>query len=169
MSFEKHLSEALKAVPMARLDKRLDSPSDMRVITSDTEHAPPLDRPVTNPAQVYVNLQRHTPVTNEEMELPLDEPVEGDDMGIPEPDLDITDDDLPQPDQKEEIPATPSGNEYTLDMAKGQLDGIIEKWMDLSGNYPEGEQRHKFIEIGERLREISGVIHRDFLAKPGAV
>jgi hypothetical protein len=77
----------------------------------------------------------------------------------------ITDADLPpQGGQGQEpIPGMPSGNNYTVDQAKGQLDGIIKNWMDMAGNYPEGEQRHNFIELGERLREISAVINRDFM------
>lgn len=95
--------------------------------------------------------------------------------GAPEgdkPDLDlsgdgggeeVTDADLPPQGGQEPVPGMPSGNNYTIDQAKGQLDGIIKNWMDMAGNYPEGEQRHNFIEIGERLREISAVINRDFM------
>ena len=90
----------------------------------------------------------------------------GDDLGGDE----ITDADLPQDGQQKqdpaaggEVPGLPSGNNYTIDQAKGQLDGIVKNWMDLAGNYPEGEQRHNFIEIGERLREISAVLNRDFM------
>ncbi len=56
----------------------------------------------------------------------------------------------------------PSGSDYSVDMANSQLTGVIDKWMDLAGNYAEGDQRHNFIEIGERLREIVGVLERDF-------
>jgi len=56
-----------------------------------------------------------------------------------------------------------SGSKYTLQQAKGQLDGIVKQWMDLAGNLPEGGERHKFLEIGERLRAISGAIQRDFI------
>jgi hypothetical protein len=61
----------------------------------------------------------------------------------------------------------PSGNNYSVEMAKQQLDGVIGNWMDLAGNYEEGEERHKFLEIGERLREISGVIARDYIQEKG--
>ena len=36
--------------------------------------------------------------------------------------------------------------------------------MDMAGGFGEGEQRHRFIEIGERLEEISNTLERDFIA-----
>lgn len=70
--------------------------------------------------------------------------------------------------QGEEIPGTPSGSKYTVDIAMGQLEGILKNWMLLAGDFPEGEQKHNFIEIGERLREISGVLERDYGQQPTA-
>jgi hypothetical protein len=86
-----------------------------------------------------------------EMALPGEEPK----PEIAEPET--------EPEGGDELPGLPSGKSYTLNMAKKQLDGILEQWMDLAGNYEEGEERHNFLEIGERLREISAVLQRDFL------
>lgn len=89
----------------------------------------------------------------------------------------ITDADLPpregeggheQAPAPENIPGTPSGNKYSVDTAMGQLEGILKNWMLMAGEFPEGEQKHNFIEIGERLREISGVLERDFGQQPSA-
>lgn len=77
--------------------------------------------------------------------------------------------DVPESGTPGDVPGLPSGRGYTVDQAKGQLDGIIKQWMDLAGNYPEGEERHKFLEIGERLREISAVINRDYIKRASDV
>ena len=75
--------------------------------------------------------------------------------------------DVPPGDESRDgtIPGLPSGRGYNVQQAKGQLDGIIKQWMDMAGNYPEGDKRHNFLEIGERLREISAVINRDYIEK----
>ena len=52
---------------------------------------------------------------------------------------------------------------YNVQQAKAQLDGILKRWMDMAGGFPEGEQRHRFIEIGERLEEIANTLERDFV------
>ena len=55
-------------------------------------------------------------------------------------------------------------SEYSIDQARGQLDGIIKQWMNLSSRFPAGSvEQDKFIEIGKRLTEISQVIQRDFI------
>lgn len=52
---------------------------------------------------------------------------------------------------------------YTIDNAKSQIDGILKRWMDLAGAFPEGDQRHNFLQIGERLEEIANTLERDFI------
>jgi hypothetical protein len=82
----------------------------------------------------------------------------------PEPEVPATPAPLapePETDLGPKVGLAPSG--YTLDNAKSQIDGILKKWMDLSGAYPEGEQRERFLEIGERLEEISNTLERDFM------
>jgi len=96
------------------------------------------------------------PEEQPEQEDPLQDPTEEPDLGDLGNEGDEGDEGLS------------SGSNYTVEMVKNQLDGILKMWMDLAGNYPEGDERHKFIEIGERLREISGVVERDFIQKhPG--
>ena len=51
---------------------------------------------------------------------------------------------------------------YTIDMIIGQIRGVIKPWMQIASRYPEGEQRHNFMEIGERLSEIANTLERDF-------
>lgn len=174
MDFTKKLSDALKIVPVAEWDKRLDVKSDLKRVESSTEKGPRLDPVIaTEPDDVYSNFGRKkTWVTEDvasdvEKELETDENLPVDDVTEPVPedeeseDEGILDSDIPE---REHIPGTPSGSGYTVKQAKGQLDGIIKQWLMMAGNYPEGEQRHNFLEIGERLREISGVLQRDFLS-----
>lgn len=176
MNFHDDLNRAIEALDMSNLDPRLSTDSQLRNVQHNTESMPALDRPVHKPLPVRSNLRRHQPAVNEQLELD-DEDELGDELGDDELDDELGDDELddeledalgePKQDQLDDgdTPAgIPSGSGYDLNMAKSQLDGIIEKWMDLAGNFPEGEKRHEFIEIGERLREISGVLHRDFLS-----
>lgn len=157
MSFDKALAEALEVIPLGKIDKRLKTQSKLGMPTSrlrKSKQASSLAGP-TLPSPVFTNLRRE--------KLPLSDDIMSEQ---------VTDEDLPPREEAapteaastgEVVPGLPSGSKYTLSQAKGQLDGIIKFWMDLAGNYPEGEQRHKFLEIGERLREISAVLNRDFL------
>lgn len=171
MDFTERLDKAMKLVPLTKIDGRLDMPSELEPIESDTEHMPPLDHKISEPAQVNVNLTRARPmlsdsvIREDEFDLGGEEDIGGDEGGgaLTADDDEITDADIPSEPADDTPAGMPSGSEYTVEQAKGQLDGIIKQWMDLAGNYPEGEQRHNFLEIGERLREISGVLNRDFI------
>lgn len=139
--FNEELDKAITL--LSKIDPRLGCQSKLIPIKSDTEHMSSLDKQMSIPDPVRY-FHRQKSYMHEDI----------DDGSDSDSDDDILDDD---------IPGASSGSNYTIEMAKGQLDGIIGKWMDISGNYPEGERRHKFLEIGERLREISAVIHRDYI------
>ena len=187
MNFEKELKDALRITQLEKVDKRLDMPSELSPVTSNTKHMPKLNQIITpepglpntnfQKQQVYLReanedeLRRRPREEEEDIDSMLEKGEEEfeDDGGLGPteeegalPDEDITDADLPEP-EEQEVPGLPSGSKYTLQQAKGQLDGVIRQWMDLSGNYPEGDKRHNFLEIGERLREITAVIQRDYL------
>ena len=187
MNFEKELKDALRITQLEKVDKRLDMPSELSPVTSNTKHMPKLNQIITpepglpntnfQKQQVYLReanedeLRRRPREDEEDIDSMLEKGEEEfeDDGGLGPteeegalPDEDITDADLPEP-EEQEVPGLPSGSKYTLQQAKGQLDGVIRQWMDLSGNYPEGDKRHNFLEIGERLREITAVIQRDYL------
>jgi hypothetical protein len=155
MQFDELLNEAVKAIPLAKIDKRLATKSKLTVIKPRLEHMPPPPGVTNLPLDVNVNIHRDSVPLSDSIQEAAPE-IAPEIEAAPEA-SEITDADLP-------IPGLPSGGGYTLEIAKGQLDGILGKWMDIAGNYPEGDQRHKFIEIGERLREISAVIQRDFLS-----
>lgn len=89
-------------------------------------------------------------------EQDLDIPVAGAPEEVPEAPVAP-----PEADLGPKVGYAPSG--YTIDNAKSQIDGILKKWMDLSGAYPDGEKRERFLEIGERLEEISNTLERDFM------
>lgn len=57
---------------------------------------------------------------------------------------------------------------YSVQNAYDQLGGILKQWMNLQGQYPEGsDNKEKFIELGERLKEIQLVMKRDFMEEQG--
>jgi len=158
------LDEALKLLSLADIDPRLNSKSELSLAHSKLRHTPPLDKQFAVPEPVHSNFRRQKSYMYESLEDKLE-----DEIGLPDEEElvggDLEDDLGDEGLGGEEIPGLPSGGGYTVEMAKGQLDGIIGKWMDLAGNYPEGDERHKFMEIGERLREISAVLNRDFIGK----
>jgi hypothetical protein len=174
MQFDELLDEAVKAIPLAKIDKRLASKSKLTAVKSHQDHMPPPPGVVSLPLDVNVNIRRDNVPLSDSIqeaapmaEIPEEEPEaeapEEEAPGAEAEEPEITDDDLPSLSGQEQIPGLPSGSNYTLEMAKGQLDGILGKWIDLAGNYPEGDKRHQFIEIGERLREISAVLQRDYI------
>lgn len=173
MTFDKALNEALQITVL----KGVYNPSNLKTIQSTMEKSSiSVDTVDTPPAGAYSNLHREKVKLSDslirEAEAPPT-PEGGDDEGI----FDLKDDPTAGPEgefegQTAELPegepggeGISSGSNYTVEMVKNQLDGILKMWMDLAGNYPEGDERHKFIEIGERLREISGVVERDFVQK----
>ena len=160
--FNEELDEAINILSLSKVDPRLDCPSELTPIKSSTKHMPSLDQQMSlpNPAR-YFHRQKsymHEAVDNLD-DLENKDLGGGDDLGGNDLGDDLDGDEI----NNDDIPGASSGSNYTIEMAKGQLDGIIGKWMDIAGNYPEGERRHKFLEIGERLREISAVIHRDYI------
>ena len=174
MTFDKALNEALQITVL----KGVYNPSNLKTIQSTMEKSSiSVDTVDTPPAGAYSNLHREKVKLSDSLirEAEVPPAPEGGDEGI----FDLKDDPTANPegeleDQTTELPedefdaggaGISSGSNYTVEMVKSQLDGILKMWMDLAGNYPEGDERHKFIEIGERLREISGVVERDFVQK----
>jgi len=150
-NLEKILDKRLEIDNLEDLDPRLSSDTRMSKASSRLQRMEPLpDQPVAV-QQVNTNLQR-------------DKVRLSDGIIREEEEIDVS---IKDPDQSKEAEnyggSTPGGSGYTLENAKNQLDGIVDKWMELAGYYPDGEKRHDFLEIGERLREISGVLQRDFL------
>jgi len=171
MTFDKALNEALQITVL----KGIYSPSNLKTVQSTLEKSSISVDPVDMPAAgAYSNLHREkvklsdSLIREAEAKIPSSESPSGVVAGgsdeledptaePPEGELDIG--------GEEDNVGLSSGSNYTVEMVKSQLDGILKMWMDLAGNYPEGDDRHKFLEIGERLREISGVVERDFVQK----
>jgi hypothetical protein len=181
MAFQKLLDEALKAIPLASIDDRLDSPSKLKRIKSRLKRStigqPEHKRKVPD---VNVNLKRDkVPLSDSvlheaemEMDLPVSDTGENGGSGLDsgletspsaEMDLEVTDKDIPAQEggaQGGDIAKTAQ----IVGQATGQLDGIVKQLMELSGYYPEqDDKKHKLTEISERLSEISMVLNRDFL------
>ena len=175
MLTEKRLDEALEVTPLAQLDSRLDQPGPAGIVPISSRnkaakiggkgHSSSMH--IQNVPPVHSQLVREAaPAPQEAPVAPQAAPASPEQQGAqgevsPE---EIQPEDLPGQQGLEEPPTgMPSGSGYSIDIAKGQLDGILKHWMDLAGNFPEGKKRHEFLEVGERLREISAVINRDFL------
>lgn len=190
MIFDKALTEALQVTVL----KGFYNPSGLKPVQSTLERSSisvdPVDEP---PAGAYSNLRREKVKLSDSLireAVPAAPPPApgGDESGVfdlndptggPEDEPDTLQDPTEEPGLDDEDTISggegseggeggeglSSGSNYTVEMVKSQLDGILKMWMDLAGNYPEGDERHKFIEIGERLREISGVVERDFVQK----
>lgn len=175
MPFREQLNEALKTIPLASIDNRLDSPSKMKRIKSrlkrSTVGEPESERLVPD---VNVNLKRDkVPLSDSVIrEAELDQQIKNPDkaggdlkMDIPtsdgEMDLEVTDKDLPQEQPQGDALAKTA---QIIGQANGQLDGIVKQLMKLSGYYTEQDpKKHKLTEISERLSEISMVLERDFM------
>ena len=178
MLSEKRLNEALEVTPLAQLDSRLDQPGTSGIVPVSSRNKVAKIGGKGSPSTMHIqNVPPvHSQLVREAQEAPPPPPAppapqaspgqQGAQPGVsPE---EIQPEDLPQQQAPEEPPTgMPSGSGYTIQGAKGQLDGILKNWMDLAGNFPEGKKRHEFLEIGERLREISAVINRDFLGAGG--
>jgi hypothetical protein len=182
-NINKKLNKSFRVVPLTSIDNRLDSESDLKPIKS---------RLKVSKVRGGIHETMEKPMTGAEAHKPMTGPdVDGiaskmdTDMSMPDtpdesmPDTpDMSNDDIGLDDElpmdgdgdgdggansDEHGGATPSDGSYSTEQAYQQLNGILNNWMDLSGKYPEGEERHKFLEIGERLREIAGVIKRDYI------
>lgn len=92
--------------------------------------------------------------------LTEDDPIEtSPEEGIPE-----VRKDTPENAPGEEAEVGPSVSEgYTLEMAHGQLKGVLKNWYSIAGKYETGDKRNKFLELGERIQEVVNKIEQDFL------
>lgn len=170
-SFGTRLNEAMELVPLTSMDPRLDQNSDIEPIKSNLKRSQQFHSTCGSPSSPPV----HTAIKGirEAVEAPAAPPQQQAPQAPPSDE--ITQDDLPplegeapqqgggQDQGQQGGGGLPNGGDYTTQNAKEQIDGILKNWLDLAGQYPEGDLRHNFLEIGERLREISGVLHRDFL------
>lgn len=104
-------------------------------------------------------------LTEDELEDELENGSGPQDEALDAPDLGENDGNAtePQGEAPETTEPLPVDGGYTIQMAKNQLDGVIKQFPKLSVQFPEGDKRHKFIEIEERLSEISAVLARDFI------
>ena len=178
MLTEKRIDEALEVTPLAQLDSRLDQPGPAGIVPISSrnkaakiggkghsssmhiQNVPPVHSQLVREAAPAPQVPQAAPAAPQAAPAP---PEKQGAQGEVSPE-EIKPEDLPQQPGLEEPPTgMPSGSGYSIDIAKGQLDGILKHWMDLAGNFPEGKKRHEFLEVGERLREISAVINRDFL------
>jgi len=185
MTLEETLNDIMGRRKLEDEDGRLKCRSELKPVKARQEHMAPVPGAENKPLDVNVNLHRERVPLSDDVHV--DQTVIGearddkarddereDDLMPDDEDLMPDDEDL-MPDDEDLMPdeggeaegekedGTPQGSGYDLKMAKGQLDGILEKWMDIAGTYPDGSKRDEFMEIGERLREISGVLQRDFL------
>jgi hypothetical protein len=185
-NFNQKLNKSFKVVPLTSTDKRLTADSKMIPIKSrlqvskikggihEAAPMPGAGPKLTPEAPAPKTTPGATPEDISDLGSKLDAMDNGGDLGGDlEGDLGGETEGL---DLDTEIPmdgnensenkkggATPAGSDYSIEQAHQQLDGVIGNWMDMAGKYPEGEDRHKFLEIGERLREIAGVIKRDYI------
>ena len=161
------LSEAVEVIPLAKLDKRLDTESELYPVEHNLETMPPVpvqftEKPKPVPGKkekVYAHEDIEDVLreySSDKLELNDTNDTELDD-DLEEADFDI--DEMESVQVSDKLP----GTKYTVAHAKGAIDGILSKWMEMVRDFPEGEKRHNFLEIGERLSEIAAVLERDFI------
>lgn len=180
ISFTKRLDEAVrKVVPLEKIDPRLKADSELLPaktrlkvarVGSRQKTTRSVPTPVQNPLKRQPQYLSDSFLREDELDqalAALETPKAAPKPAAPKPAAPEGAAQAPAPEagagQTSGEAGISSGSKYTLQQAKGQLDGIVKQWMDLAGNLPEGGERHKFLEIGERLRAISGAIQRDFI------
>lgn len=157
-SFNKRLFEALQLTPLTTEDSHL-KPVKHGLKQSNQRFRTP---PSNIPPEVHSNLKRERVKLSDNIVVDCDVITE-EDLPLEAPPK------VPVKQQASPAPAPaqqplPSTTGYTIQQAKGQIDGVIKQWMLLAGNYPTGSaEQDKFIELGKRLGEISRVIERDFV------
>lgn len=169
MGFTEDLDKSL--TKLTDIDSRLNMDSDLQPVASSLEVCFPDPSKVVNtpiPPPVNVNLRRDKVPLSDSLIREQEIELEPDESTDPEMAGDEIDDIIgPAPDEElpgeQDLPGTPGSAQMSVQQLKGQLDGLLKNWMDIAGEYPEGKKRHDWLEIGERLREISGVIQRDFV------
>ena len=166
MKFKIKLSEAIEVIPLAKLDKRLDQPSKIYPVEHNLETMPPVPaqftkepRPVPGKKEKVYAHEDIEDVLREYSSDKLDDM--SDDTRL-EDDLEEADFDIDEM-KSEQVSDELPGSKYTVAHAKGALDGMLSKWMELVREFPEGRKRRDFLEIGERLSEITAVLDRDFI------
>ena len=140
-------------IQIGKIDPRLKTKSRLKTINHGLVKSPP--PPGVNnypPPPPNVNLKREKVPLSDAIDQAYQQKPPQSPSPQPQP--------QPQPPQSPQ----PQPKQYTVEKAHKAIEGIISKWMQLAGQWPEGKQRHNFMEIGERLREIAGVLQRDFMS-----
>ena len=167
MKFKIKLSETIEVIPLAKLDKRLDSmKSELYPVEHNLKSMPPVPAQFTKEPRTVPG-KKEKVYAHEDIEDVLRE-YSSDKLELNDTDLE---DDLEEADfdademESVQISDELPGTKYTVAHAKGAIDGMLGKWMEMVRDFPEGKKRRDFLEIGERLSEISAVLERDFIRK----
>ena len=181
MNINEKLNRAFDVVPMAKWDKRLATDSELKSQTTRLKRADVLPRlaweaptiPTKSnykPNKVTLS-DEHIRIIAEEMQTPevsqeiSEIPEEPTEETVPKVEV-VPETEKTEPEYTPEVRTVPSGSGYSVEMARNQIEGILNNWSKMERAYPENsDKRVKFDTIKNILGEISDGLYKDFIEK----